>query len=214
MRAALDRTARSLSNYAMLYALPLLAYLVGSISSAILISRLFALADPRAVGSRNPGATNILRQGNKTAAGLTLLGDMLKGVVPLLIARALTAEPVILALTGLAAFLGHLFPLYFGFKGGKGVATGLGVYLGLYWPIGVSLIAIWLGVALAFRYSSLAAVTASVLSPAVVAWWLYHPAYVLMALALAALLVWRHWGNIRRLLRGEEDRIRLSRKGG
>ncbi|MGA8259686.1 MAG: glycerol-3-phosphate 1-O-acyltransferase PlsY [Arenicellales bacterium] len=195
----------------MTYLLPVLGYLIGSISSAILVARVFALSDPRSTGSGNPGATNILRQGNKTAALLTLLGDALKGVVPVLIARFLTGDPLILALTAGAAFLGHLFPVYFGFRGGKGVATGLGVYLGLYWPIGVSLIGCWLLVAAISRYSSLAAIVSSALSPLFVAWWLPRPAYLALSVVLAALLLWRHRNNIHRLVRGEEDKIRFSR---
>lgn len=195
----------------MLYILPVLAYLVGSISSAILIARIFGMTDPRAVGSGNPGATNILRQGNTTAALLTLLGDVLKGVVPVVIARLLTADPVILALTGAGAFLGHVFPAFFGFRGGKGVATGLGVYFGLSWAAGLSLVACWLLVAVVCRYSSLAAIVTAALSPLVAAYWLPHPALIVMALVLAAVLLWRHRDNFRRLMRGEEDKIRLSR---
>lgn len=195
----------------MLYILPVLAYLIGSISSAVLVARLFAMNDPRATGSGNPGATNILRQGNKTAALLTLLGDMLKGVVPVLIAGVFTAKPSILALVAGAAFLGHLFPVFFGFQGGKGVATGLGVYLGLYWPVAAGLIACWLVVAGISRYSSLAAIVSSAVSPLLVAVLLPQPAYVELSIALAALLLWRHRRNMRRLLRGEEDKIRFSR---
>lgn len=194
----------------MLYALPILAYLIGSISSAILAARVYTLADPRAVGSGNPGATNILRQGNKTAALVTLLGDILKGALPVIIARLLTGDPVILAAVAAAAFLGHLFPLYYRFRGGKGVATGLGVYLALCWAVGLGLIACWLLVAAVTRYSSLAAIVTSAVSPLLVAYWLPHPAYLVMALVLAALLLWRHRGNMQRLWRGEEDRIRLS----
>ncbi|MBS1270105.1 MAG: putative glycerol-3-phosphate acyltransferase [Gammaproteobacteria bacterium] len=197
----------------MLYTLPVLAYLIGSISSAIAIARLFALTDPRSVGSGNPGATNILRQGNKTAALLTLLGDVSKGVVPVLIAHSLSETPLIPAAVAAAAFIGHLYPVFFRFRGGKGVATGLGVYLALYWPVGVSLIVCWLLVAAIFRYSSLAAIVTSALSPLLVAYWLPHPAYVVMSIVLGALLLWRHRDNYRRLLRGKEDKIRLpSRK--
>lgn len=194
----------------MLYTLPVLAYLIGSISSAILMARVFALTDPRSVGSGNPGATNILRQGNKTAALLTLLGDVLKGVVPVVIARLLTGDAAVLALVGGAAFIGHVFPVYYGFSGGKGVATGLGVYLALSWPAGLSLVACWLLVAATFRYSSLASITTAAVSPLVAAYWLQHPAFVVMAIVLAAVLLWRHRTNFARLKRGEEDKIRLS----
>lgn len=194
----------------MLYTLPVLAYLLGSISSAIVIARLFSLTDPRSVGSGNPGATNILRQGSRTAALLTLLGDILKGVIPVVVARWFTGDPSILALVGAAAFIGHVFPVFFGFRGGKGVATGLGVYLGLHWLLGVSLIACWLAVAAAFRYSSLAAIVTSAASPLLAAYWLGHPAYLGMSVLLAVVLVWRHRENLARLLRGGEDKIRLS----
>lgn len=194
----------------MLYILPVLAYLVGSISSAILIARIFGLTDPRSVGSGNPGATNILRQGNKTAALLTLVGDVLKGVIPVVIARIFTGDPVFLALAGGTAFLGHVFPLYYRFQGGKGVATALGVYLALSWPTGLTLVACWLVIAAAFRYSSLAAIVTAAVSPLIVAYWMPHPALVIMALVLAAVLLWRHRQNLARLARGEEDKIRLS----
>lgn len=194
----------------MLYLLPVLAYLIGSISTAILLARLFAMTDPRSVGSGNPGATNILRQGNKTAALLTLLGDILKGIVPVVIARYFTGDPVILALVGGAAFIGHVFPVFFGFRGGKGVATGLGVYLALSWAAGLSLVACWLLVAAAFRYSSLASIATAALSPLAAAYWLPHPAFIVMAIVLAAVLLWRHRENLVRLARGEEDKIRLS----
>lgn len=194
----------------MLYLLPILAYLIGSISSAIVIARLFSLRDPRSVGSGNPGATNILRQGNRTAALLTLLGDVIKGVFPVMVGRMLTGDPAILALIGAAAFLGHVFPVYYGFQGGKGVATGLGVYLALSWPAGLSLVACWLLVATLFRYSSLAAIVTAALSPLAAGYWLGHTAFILMALLLAAVLLWRHRDNITRLTRGEEDKIRLS----
>lgn len=191
----------------LVYLLVPLAYLFGSISSAVLIARVMRLEDPRLVGSRNPGATNILRYGGKTAAALTLVGDTLKGVLPVLIARALTSDPWVLALVALAAFLGHLYPLFFGFRGGKGVATGLGVWLALSPSTGLALAATWLGMAAVFRYSSLAALTAAALAPVYV--WLLEPAlaYVLLGLAMCALLVWRHRANIQRLLAGQEGRI-------
>ncbi len=151
----------------LIYLLPLAAYLFGSISTAVLIARAMGLQDPREVGSRNPGATNILRYGGKTAAVLTLLGDILKGVIPVLIARALTADAVIITLCGFAAFLGHLFPVFFSFRGGKGVATALGVWFALNPWVGLALLATWILMALLFRYSSLAALTASAARAAV-----------------------------------------------
>ena len=196
----------------MEFFLPLLAYLMGSISSAILIARVFNMPDPRTVGSGNPGATNILRQGNKTAAIATLLSDVLKGVIPVLIARAFTQDAQILATVAAAAFLGHLFPVFFQFKGGKGVATALGVYLALNPWMGLALILCWLVSAFLFRYSSLSAVLTAVLSP-LFAWFLLPgTSFLLMSVFIAVLLLWRHQSNIQRLIRGEEDRINLSRK--
>lgn len=190
-----------------LYLLVPLAYLLGSLSSAVLIARLKRIEDPRKVGSGNPGATNILRYGGKTAAALTLLGDLLKGVIAVAIARALTDDPVVLALVGLAVFLGHLYPLFFGFRGGKGVATGLGVWLALNPWIGLALILTWLVMAAVFRYSSLAALTAAVLAPAYV--WALTPAlpYVMLSVVTGAFLIWRHRENIRRVLAGTEAKI-------
>ncbi|MEA3292007.1 MAG: glycerol-3-phosphate 1-O-acyltransferase PlsY [Pseudomonadota bacterium] len=192
------------------YLLPPLAYLFGSISSAIIVSRLMGLPDPRSTGSKNPGATNVLRIGNKKAAAITLLGDVLKGLIPVLIARLITTNPVVLSLVGLAALLGHLFPLFFGFKGGKGVATAIGVIAGLSPPLALTLILTWLVMALLFRYSSLAALTAAVLAPLYSLWLLPGRPYLLFTLALAALLLWRHRENIRRLLDGTEKKIGYS----
>jgi glycerol-3-phosphate acyltransferase PlsY len=190
-----------------LYFLPLPAYLLGSISSAVVIARLMGLPDPRETGSKNPGATNILRYGGKTAAVLTLAGDILKGVIPVLVARALTADATILTLTGFAAFLGHLFPVFFGFRGGKGVATALGVWLALDPWVGLALIATWLIVAALFRYSSLSALTASVAAPLYVAWLSPGLPYLVTMLAMSVILVYRHRSNIRHLIAGTETRI-------
>jgi glycerol-3-phosphate acyltransferase PlsY len=190
----------------MLYLLPLFAYLIGSVSSAIVVTRLMGLEDPRLVGSKNPGATNVLRYGGKLAAALTLLGDVLKGVIPVLIARALTGDAVILAATAGAAFLGHLFPVYHGFHGGKGVATALGVWAALNPWVGLLLVGTWLVMAALFRYSSLSALTAAVVAPLYV-WWLMPPPFVIAMLAMSALLIYRHRSNIRNLLAGKEKRI-------
>lgn len=190
-----------------LYLLPLLAYLFGSVSSAIVIARLMGLQDPRDVGSKNPGATNILRYGGKTAAILTLAGDILKGVIPVLIARALTADAEILALTGFAAFLGHLFPVFHGFKGGKGVATALGVWLALSPGVGLLLLATWVFMAVLFRYSSLAGLVASVAAPLYVAWLLPGMPYLAAMIVMSAILIFRHRSNIRKLLAGTETKI-------
>ncbi len=183
------------------------AYLLGSIATAVLVSRALGVADPRSGGSGNPGATNVLRLAGRRAAFLTLAGDVLKGVVPVLVARAADLPPGAVALVGLAAFLGHLYPVFFGFRGGKGVATALGTLFGLDPLLGAAVLATWLVVAGVSRYSSLAALVAAVLAP-VYAWVLSaHPWVVGAVAVMAALLVWRHRANIRRLLAGEEGRI-------
>jgi len=189
------------------YLFPVLGYLLGSVSSAIVLARLMGLKDPRLTGSGNPGATNILRYGGKTLAALTLLGDVLKGVVPVVIARVLTDEPLVLALTAFGAFLGHLYPVFFRFQGGKGVATAFGVLLALSPWLGLALVATWAFVALISRYSSLSALLAALLAP-FYAWWLLPGwPYLLVTTAIAALLIWRHRGNIQRLLAGQEAKI-------
>ena len=189
------------------YILVPFAYLLGSISSAIIVCRIMGLPDPRTQGSNNPGATNVLRLGGKKAAAITLLGDALKGLIPMLVTHALQAPPLILALTALAAFLGHLYPLFFGFKGGKGVATALGTQFGLYWAIGLSVAALWLFVAKVVDISSLAALVAMALAPLIV-WWLWPaPELVIMQILMSSLLFWRHRSNIRNLLGGREGKI-------
>ena len=193
-----------------LYTFPVFAYLLGSVSSAIIIARLMGLKDPREIGSKNPGATNILRYGGKTAAVLTLVGDALKGAVPVLIVQALTHDVVILALTGLGAFLGHLFPVYFSFRGGKGVATTLGVWLALSPWAGLAMIATWAAIAFVFRYSSLAALTVSVAAPFYVAWFSPGWPYLLAMIVMSATLIFRHRANIRSLLAGTETRIGIK----
>ena len=196
----------------MEFMLPVLAYLIGSISSAVLIARVLGMPDPRTVGSGNPGATNILRQGRKAAAAGTLLSDIVKGCVPVVIARLLTEDPAILALVAAAAFLGHLYPLYFQFKGGKGVATALGVYLALSPWMSLALALTWLATAVIFRYASLAAILTAVISPLYAWYFLPGTAYLVLTLFIAVMLVWRHLGNIKRLLGGREDRINLRKK--
>ncbi|HEY5789789.1 MAG TPA: glycerol-3-phosphate 1-O-acyltransferase PlsY, partial [Gammaproteobacteria bacterium] len=148
----------------------LVAYLLGSLSSAVIVCRLAGLPDPRSGGSGNPGATNVLRLGGKRLAAVTLLGDLLKGLLPVLAARLLGVEPALLGVIALAAFLGHLYPLFFGFRGGKGVATALGVLLGLDWVVGLATLLTWLAVALLSRYSSLSSLVATALAPAWVGW--------------------------------------------
>ena len=187
-------------------------YLFGSISTAIIVCKLMGLPDPRTVGSGNPGATNVARHGGKKAAALTLAGDMLKGLVPVLIAHALQASPTILAATALAAFLGHLYPVFFGFRGGKGVATALGVIFGLYWPVGLITTGIWLAMALIFRISSLAALTAMLLMPLVFMWLLPERPVVIAMVVMTAMLFWRHRSNIADLMNGREGKIGFGKE--
>lgn len=194
------------------YALVPLAYLLGSISSAIVVCHIMGLPDPRTQGSNNPGATNVLRIGGKKAAAIALLGDALKGWIPMLIAHALQVSPLIFALTGMAAFLGHLYPVFFGFKGGKGVATALGVQFGLSWMIGLSIAAIWLFVAKVMNVSSLAALVAMALAPVIVWWFWPAPELIIMQVLMSILLFWRHRSNIQNLLSGKEGKI--SKQGG
>jgi glycerol-3-phosphate acyltransferase PlsY len=183
------------------------AYLLGSVSSAIIVCRLMGLPDPRTQGSNNPGATNVLRIGGKKAAAITLIGDSLKGLIPMLIAHLLDSTPTILALTGLAAFLGHLYPVFFGFKGGKGVATALGVQFGLHWGIGAAVGLIWLFMAKVVNISSLSALVSMALAPLIV--WLIWPApeLLLMQVVISVILFWRHRSNIENLLSGKEGKI-------
>ncbi len=189
-----------------------MAYVMGSLSTAVIVSRLFGLPDPRQEGSKNPGATNVLRLGGKKAAAITLIGDALKGLVPVLIAQHLEVPLELLAAVGLAAFLGHLFPMFFGFKGGKGVATALGVLSGFSIWVGLAVLATWLLMAFIFRISSLAALIAAALSPLYL-WLILHSEVLAGAgLAMAFLLISRHRGNIERLLKGEESRIGLKKK--
>lgn len=181
------------------------AYLAGSVSSAIIVCRLMRLPDPRGQGSGNPGATNVMRIGGKKAAGITLLGDLLKGLVPVYLAKTFGVSSETLALTGLAAFLGHLYPVFFGFKGGKGVATSVGVLLGFSWWLGGAVMATWTLIYKVGNISSLAALVASVLS-SVYAWYLTGDGALVGAAGLMTLLLlWRHKSNIRRLLAGEES---------
>jgi glycerol-3-phosphate acyltransferase PlsY len=187
-------------------------YLFGSVSAAIIVCKLMGLPDPRTQGSRNPGTTNVARIGGKKAAALTLAGDMLKGLLPVVIAHGLQANATILAGTALAAFIGHLYPVFFGFQGGKGVATALGVIYGLYWPVGLLTTGVWLVMAVLFRYSSLAALTAMLLTPAGFAWLWPEPAVIAAMLVMTVLLYWRHRSNIANLLSGREGRISFGKK--
>ena len=183
------------------------AYLLGSINSAIIVSKAFSLPDPRNLGSGNPGATNILRTGNKLAAVITLAGDLLKGLLPVLAVDLLTANAPLIAAAGVAALIGHMYPFYYGFKGGKGVATMLGVLLGFDWLLGVIWITLWLFTALLFRYSSLAALTATLLI-LVISWFWLDIRWLFISLVIISVFVfWRHRSNIKNLLIGEESRI-------
>jgi len=185
----------------------LLAYLFGSLSSAIITCKLLRLPDPRTQGSGNPGATNVLRFGGKKVAIAVLIGDILKGVIPVLIAVALGVDEKILAAVAFAAFIGHLYPVFFGFKGGKGVATAFGVLLGLNWLLALSTLGTWLLVAFISRLSSLSAIVAAVLTPAYCWWYTQSQTMTAMTIILSTLLLWRHRSNIRNLLAGTESRI-------
>lgn len=193
----------------------LVAYLIGSISFAVVVSWCAGLPDPHTYGSGNPGATNVLRSGKKSAAALTLIGDGAKGALALWLAMRLAPEfelgEMTLAAVALAAFLGHVFPLYFRFKGGKGVATAAGILLVLDARIAGIALLIWLLTVLALRYSSLAAIAAALAAPIAALVLLGWGPYSWMVLAMAALLLWRHRGNIERLVKGTESRIRFSR---
>ena len=180
------------------------AYLLGSISSAIIVCRLMGLADPREQGSGNPGATNVMRIGGKKAAAITLLGDMLKGLVPVLIAQALNVEPIILACVVFAAFIGHLYPIFFGFAGGKGVATSLGVFLGASWMLGLAVLGTWFIVYKISKISSLSALAAAVLAPLYAYFIFGLQPIVYVAIIMSIILIWRHTDNIKRLLAKEE----------
>jgi glycerol-3-phosphate acyltransferase PlsY len=190
----------------------LAAYLLGSISFAIIAAKIFRLADPRTFGSGNPGATNVLRTGNKQAALFTLLGDALKGWLAVFIAQQMDFSDAQIGLVGLAAFLGHLYPIFLKFKGGKGVATAAGVILALEPLLGLAVLGTWLFVAYAFRYSSLAAVLAAALAPVYSA--LMHGAngHTLVIGIIGMALIGKHWPNIQRLLAGQETKIGNKKK--
>ena len=182
----------------------LLAYALGSVPFGIVAARLFGLGDLRAVGSGNIGATNVLRTGSKAAAALTLVGDAGKGALAVVLARLALGEDAA-QVAALCAFLGHCFPVWLGFRGGKGVATFLGTLLALAWPLGLAACATWLATAAVGRISSLAALVAALASPLWALW--LRPEAVALCAALAALIVYRHAANVRRIARGEEPRI-------
>jgi glycerol-3-phosphate acyltransferase PlsY len=192
-------------------AIVLLSYLLGSISFAVVVSKCFGLPDPHAYGSGNPGATNVLRTGNRKAALITLLGDGLKGFVAVFVAQKLAASLVAPSWTvpaaALAVFIGHLYPVFHGFRGGKGVATGAGVVFALHWPLGLALTVVWLTMAYGFKISSLAALVAAVLMPLGM-FYVQGPTLIAWTMVpIAALLIWRHRENVRKLLSGRERTI-------
>lgn len=189
------------------YTLVICAYLMGSFSAGILVSKFLSLPDPRTLGSKNPGATNVLRTGGKKAAILTLLGDSLKGLIPILVARYFGLSFEWLAIIGIAAFLGHVFSLYYGFKGGKGVATAMGIYLGLNPLIGLAIITTWLSAAFAFNMSSLSALIATLLAPFYFYYITRSLPLLIGLLFITALIYWKHKTNIKKIIAGTENNI-------
>lgn len=194
----------------MSYALLILAYLLGSVSTAIITCKLMGLPDPRTAGSNNPGATNVLRVGGKKAAAITLAGDMLKGLIPVLIGHVLGLSYGWLFTIGFAAFLGHLYPIYYHFKGGKGVATALGVYFGIHFWAGVCIALIWLFIAKVLKISSLAALLATLIAPLIFYFFTYSGSLALGMVVMTALIWWRHQSNIKNLLSGKEGKIEMN----
>ncbi|MBH5330002.1 glycerol-3-phosphate 1-O-acyltransferase PlsY [Eikenella sp. S3360] len=187
------------------------SYLIGSLSFAVIVSKFYGLDDPRSYGSGNPGATNVLRSGRKKAAALTLLGDALKGLIAVLLARWLQARfglaDEVVAAVAVAVLAGHMWPLFFGFKGGKGVATALGVLLALSWPVALICAAVWLVMAFGLKISSLAALAATVVSPLAAAFLVPQPSWQAAIAVIAALVLLRHRSNIQNLLSGKESKI-------
>ena len=184
------------------------AYLLGSLSSAIIVCKVMGYDDPRQGGSGNPGATNVKRLYGNKPAGIALLGDMLKGVLPVVLAHGLGLSPEVIILVGFAAFIGHLYPVFFGFQGGKGVATFLGVMFGLSLPIGLAVGATWLFVAKVLKISSASALIATGLAPIYLYFLSGEVSWVGLTAIMTAMLFWRHKDNIKRLIRGEEDAIK------
>lgn len=198
------------------------AYLIGSLSFAVIVSRLMGLNDPRSYGSKNPGATNVLRSGNKAAAALTLLLDGFKGWLPMALVmwfgRDYGMREGTLAAVGLAAFIGHLYPVFFGFQGGKGVATAAGVLFGVHWALGLATLATWVIVAFFSRYSSLAAIACAIFAPWYYligdrSFWYVDKMIALAIVAMSAFLIFRHRENINKLLKGTESKLGAKKKG-
>lgn len=196
----------------MPYFLVILAYFVGSLSTAIVTCKIMGKVDPRTVGSKNPGATNVLRHAGKKAAFFTLLGDVLKGLVPVLVGHAVGLEWQWLGLIGIAAFLGHVYPIYYGFKGGKGVATAIGIYLGLHPVVGLVVILTWMISALVFNISSLSALIAALLAPLYFFWVTDSLNLFIILAVMTVFIYWRHRSNIVEIIDGTEDKI--MGKGG
>ena len=190
------------------------AYLIGSTPFAVIVSRVMGLEDPRSYGSGNPGATNVLRSGNKVAAALTLLGDGAKGWFAVWLAERLQAPADVVAVAAIAVFLGHVFSVWLRFKGGKGVATAAGVLFAIDWRVGLAVLLIWLAVVALSRYSSLGGIVAAVFAPAAVYYVSGFTSIFLATVAMGAILLWRHESNIRKLLNGEERRIGDAKKEG
>ncbi len=194
------------------FAFALGAYLIGSIPFAVIVSRAMGLDDPRRYGSGNPGATNVLRSGNKLAALLTLAGDTAKGWFAVWLAQRLDADAGIVAVVAVAVFIGHVFPVWLRFKGGKGVATAAGALMAVDWRVAAAVLVVWLAVVVVSRYSSLGSIVASLFAP-LAAWYLNGAgAFFAATLVMSAILVWRHGANIRKLLRGDESRIGEGKK--
>lgn len=191
--------------------LAVFSYLLGSITTAIMVCHVYQLTNPYQVGSGNPGATNMLRTHGKLPALLTFLGDILKGYVPVMVAMILQQPSIVIAICMVMVLLGHIYPLYFGFKGGKGIATLVGVLLALYWLLGLVYMLTWVVVVVASRYVSAASIVATLLTPVVAFWLLPNPVYIGTLAGIALLLVWRHWDNIKRLMASKEYKIKLGR---
>ncbi len=187
----------------------IVGYLSGSLCSAVIVCKLFHLSDPREQGSKNPGATNVLRLHGKKYAALVLLGDMLKGILPVVLGHLLSLSYVQLSWIGLACVIGHVYPLFFNFKGGKGVATALGVFLGLHVLFGLSMLGIWLVMVFLKRYSSLASLVTVLLAPFLSLSFFKSPESLFPLLILMLVVVMKHQANIQRLVKGTEDKVKF-----
>ncbi len=191
-------------NVVLILVLSSIAYLFGSISAAIIVCKIMGYPDPRTQGSNNPGATNVLRIAGKKAAVITLILDMLKGFIPVLICVIWFDDELTTACVAMAAFLGHLYPIFFSFKGGKGVATAFGAIFALSWPVALAMVATWLLVAYGLKISSMAAIVAAALAPLYFLGLTHSLIFVIVSVALSMLLIWRHRSNIQRMLAGTE----------